>query len=70
MAKKVTPIITQTEIICRAIRSIEDEIKSMQQRCKDVPGLEDMLEIYTADRTPKLEALKVMYQIQTGVKYI
>lgn len=72
MAKKTTPIITHTEILARAIRSIEDEIDNMKTRCEG--RMEEVLvkqicDDYTAERTPKLEALKAMYLIETGNEY-
>ncbi len=67
--KKATPIITHVEILSRAIRSIEDEIRSQEEVMGDNPKFGDMLKAYIAERAPKLEALKEMYRIETGTNY-
>lgn len=67
--KKTTPIITHVEILSRAIRSIEEEIRSMEEVMGDNPECKDMLTAYIGERAPKLEALKEMYRIETGTDY-
>ena len=67
--KKATPIITHVEILSRAIRSIEEEIHSMEEVMGDNPECKDMLAAYIGERTPKLKALKAMYLIETGNDY-
>lgn len=69
MAKKPTPIITHTEILCRAIRSIEEEIRNQQNYMGGIPECAEMLHAFVDERTPKLEALKEMYRIETGTDY-
>lgn len=69
MAKKNSPIITHTEILCRAIRSIEDEIRNQQNYMGGIPECENMLHAFVDERSPKLEALKEMYRIETGTDY-
>lgn len=69
---KPTPIITYKEILCRAIRNIEGEIEEMQKRCEGKTGdatIKEILDSYIAERTPKIEALKEMYRIETGTEY-
>ena len=67
--KKATPIIKHVEILSRAIRSIEDEIHEQEKAMGDNPQFKDMLAAFVAERTPKLEALKEMYRIETGNDY-
>lgn len=67
--KKATPIITHVEILSRAIRSIEDEIRNQEEVMGEIPECKDMLADYIAERAPKLEALKEMYRIETGNDY-
>ena len=69
MAKKNTPIITYTEILCNAIRNIENEIRNQQNYMGGIPECEAMLQAFVNERTPKLEALKEMYRIETGADY-
>lgn len=66
---KNTPIITHVEILSRAIRSIEDEIRNQEEAMGNTPEFKDMLTAYISERTPKLEALKEMYRIETGTDY-
>lgn len=67
--KKTAPIITHTEILSRAIRSVEDEIREQEEAMGDNPQFKDMLAAFVAERTPKLEALKEMYRVETGNDY-
>ena len=67
--KKTAPIITHVEILSRAIRSIEEEIRNQEELLGDNPGFRDMLAAYIAEREPKLTALKEMYRIETGNDY-
>lgn len=67
--KKTVPIITHVEILSRAIQSIEDEIRNQEEVMGEIPECKDMLAAYVAERTPKLEALKEMYRIETGNDY-
>lgn len=72
MAKKPTPIITHTEIINRAIHSIEDEIEGWRLQCKGLPQgkREEMFNAATAALRIKLETLKQMYTIETGAEHV
>ena len=69
MATRNTPIITHVEILCRAIRNIEDEIKAQKSVMDGIPECEAMLNAYINERNSKLEALKEMYRIETGTNY-
>ena len=71
MAKKTPPIITHTEIISRAIGSIEAEIAEWRQKFNGNPDvfMTGMFEIATAELREKLDALKTMYRIETGVDF-
>lgn len=76
MAKKDKPIITHTEILCLAIESLENTIRGWDENVekgKDEATrkmLIEMREQTVARLTPKLEALKSMYKIETGTDYI
>ncbi len=69
MATKNTPVITHVEILCRAIRSIEEEIKAQESIMGGIPECEAMLNAYVKERHHKLEASKDMYRIETGTSY-
>lgn len=70
MAKKTTPIITHTEILSRAIRSIEADIADWRKKCEGLPQAQkDAMEaIATEELREKLETLKTLYFIETGVE--
>lgn len=72
MAKKTTPIITHTEIISRAIKSIEADIAEWHQWCygPHLANKDAMLAMATEDLRAKLDALKTMYHIETGTDFI
>lgn len=69
-AERGNQMITQTEIICLAIRALDAEIEVWKTRCKN--GGEEGRQIFeTATKTTrkKLDALKELYLIQTGEAY-
>ena len=67
--KKPEPIITHTEILCRAIGSLEEEIRNWESRCEGKPWLEDEIKLITAPIRDKLDAVMQLYRIETGVDY-
>jgi len=67
--KKTAPIITHVEILSRAIRSIEDDIRNQEEAMGEIYECKDMLAAYIAEHEPKLAALKEMYRIETGNDY-
>ena len=71
MAKKTTPIITHTEILNRAIRSIEAEIADWSQKCEGLPQAQKdaLIAQATEQLRCKLNTLKEMYRIETGMEY-
>lgn len=66
MAKKREPILTFTEIICLAIRSIDAEIETWRERTADDF---DLFCECTLPMRQKRDALKQMYRNETGVDY-
>lgn len=76
MAKKNTPIITHTEILCLAIQSVARKIHEhddMVDKCNNAAERE--MAVAMRDQTaaiwkPKLEALKEMYRIETGTDFV
>ena len=75
MAKN-EPILTHTEILCFAIRHLNAEIEDIKRRGDDIAErsgnrevADDIVAHLTAPITPKLEALKEMYRIETGTDY-
>lgn len=72
MAKKATPIITQAEIISRAIISIEAEIEEWNGKCATLAQeqRDTMFAAATVELRAKLDALKTLYRIETGADFV
>ena len=72
MAIKTTPVITHTEIISRAIRSIEEEIGECRRRCDELPQnmRAQFFDCSTKELVLKQTALKSLYLIETGTEYV
>ena len=67
MAKKhPKPIITHTEILSLALRSIDAEIVKWEKTCLRHP---EMLDEATCELKAKREALAYFYQVETGTEY-
>jgi hypothetical protein len=66
MAKKPEPVITHTEILARAARNIEDEIKLWERRAEDQPGQTESINSLLAPIRGKLEAVNLLYLTETG----
>ena len=63
-------MITQTEIICLAIRALDSEIETWRTNCAN--GGEEWERIFermTAEPRMKRETLRTLYLIQTGTEY-
>lgn len=67
--KKTIPAITLTEIICYAIRFLQKEIDDMVAYCDGIPEKDDFLKLFVSQRSPKLDALKIIYRMETGTDY-
>lgn len=64
--KKEAPIITHTEILSRAARSIELEIEDWERKAESLPGAAGMFDQVISGLREKLEALRTLYHIETG----
>ena len=63
-------MITQTEIICLAIRALDADIEAWRTKCEK--GGEEGQQIFdrmTAESRMKRETLRTLYLIQTGTEY-
>lgn len=77
MAKKNTPIITHTEILCLAIDSLQAQLREWDIKARKAASVgREAQEMVAAMReqdlarlAPKLEALKSMYKMETGADY-
>lgn len=68
MAKE-KPIITHTEILCLAIRHLENETNRQRKYYSGIPECRPLLENLLEESTSKLKALKELYRIETGTEY-
>lgn len=66
--KATSPVITHTEILARAIRSIDDELAHWHVACENSGTLENY-DALTADLQKKRLAINTLYCIETGVDY-
>ena len=71
MAKKNGPIITNTEILARAIRSVDEEMEKLQVIAFQIPAeqRQQWLEPQLKRLKGKREALNMLYCIETGIDY-
>lgn len=69
--KKAEPIITHTEILARAIRSIDADINVWRERFVGLPEeiVKEKLAVCTDELVTKRDALKTLYHMETGVEY-
>ncbi len=65
---KSYPVILYTEILSRAIGSVEAEIEEWKNKCASFPEdqREALLAAATNELNTKLEALKTLYRFETG----
>lgn len=68
MKIKTNPIITYTEILARALRTIEADIEEWNRKCEAFPQeqRDTMFAAATKELTEKQETLKTLYRIETG----
>ena len=63
-------MITQTEILCLAIRALDAEIEMWRMKCsKGGEEGQKIFESMTSDARMKRETLCTLYLIQTGTDY-
>lgn len=72
MAKKNTPVITHTEILVRAINSIEEEIGEWHNKCANLPqeNRDALIAAGTQELCKKLDWLRLAYYTETGTEYV
>lgn len=71
MAKRITPIITNTEILARAIRCVDEDLQKLEAIGSQIPEKDraEWLDPQLAPLKEKREALKMLYCIETGIDY-
>jgi hypothetical protein len=71
MAKKkdTSPVITNTETICYAIKAIQAEIDVWKNKAADKEEMAEMVAVVTAPLNEKVRALMMLYKIETGVDH-
>lgn len=66
---KTLPKVTHVEIYVRAIMSYEAEIKEWTEKCKEKEEAQSLLAQITELLEEKIEYIKRLYEIETGVEY-
>ena len=71
MARKSVSIITYTEILCRAIKSIDSEVKAAEDQAASIPAeiAQPWLRSEMESLVAKRNALCSLYRIETGTDY-
>ncbi|MBS5134862.1 MAG: hypothetical protein KHZ05_05405 [Oscillospiraceae bacterium] len=69
MAQKKSFSITHTEILARAAQSIEAEIRTWEDKVSGNQEAAEMVASMIEPLREKLEAVKALYQIETGTEY-
>ena len=71
MAKRNAPIITNTEILARAIRSVDEEMEKLQRIASQLSAeqRQQWLDPQLSPLKEKREALNMLYCIETGIDY-
>lgn len=71
MAKRIAPIITNTEILARAIRSVDAEMETLERISTQIPmeTRQQWLDPQLNPLKAKREALNTLYCIETGIDY-
>ena len=64
---KANPVITNAEILNRAITHINLEIQGWREKCEGLPSV--YFDKATEELFRKKDALKTMYRYETGVEY-
>ena len=66
-----SPVITNTEILARAIRCVDDDLQKLEMIGLQIPEKDraEWLDPQLAPLKEKREALKMLYRIETGVDY-
>lgn len=71
MTRKCKPVITNTEILARAIRSVDEEMQALAKIASQIPEdkRREWLDPQVNPLKEKREALNMLYCIETGCDY-
>ena len=71
MAKRNAPIITNIEILARAIRSVDEDLRQLEIIGNQIPEEKrhEWLDPQVIPLKEKREALNMLYCIETGLDY-
>lgn len=67
--KKGAPVITQVEIISLALSCLEGRVAEWRRKLEGKADAEELLEACCRNDLNKIEALKVLYYMETGTDY-
>lgn len=66
--KKPEPVITHTELLCLAYRALEQDVRHWEVALEKLPPEERHLEEICAPQLRKMEAIRQLYLLETGVE--
>lgn len=66
--KKPTPVLTYTELLCLAYRALEQDVRRWEVAIDELPPEERHLAEICADQFRKMEAIRTLYQLETGTE--
>ena len=73
MAKKRSnPVITHTEILCLAIAQLQNQVQAYAEKASQFPKAHpnvELLEAMADSLKAKIDAIKTLYMMETGVEY-
>lgn len=73
MAKKRSnPVITHTEILCLAIAQLQNQVQVYTEKARQLPEGHPNIELMEEMAAPlksKMDAIKTLYMMETGVEY-
>lgn len=60
--------ITHTEILALALRALEDRVAEWRSKLEGQDNAEELLQQFAREDLAKIESLKILYKIETGVE--
>lgn len=66
--KKPTPILTYTELLCLAYRSLEADVRHWEEALASLPPDQQNLNGICGPQLRKMEAIRTLYQLETGTE--
>lgn len=69
--KKPEPVLTHTELLCLAYRTLEQDVRHWEEALEKLPPeekTEGLLSGICHDQLRKMDAIRTMYRLETGTE--